>query len=59
MKKIVLSITMIALATFVIAQDASLIKKPAIAFKFSVLDFKKTNQTEGLTKTVPSLGYDV
>ncbi len=56
MKKIVLSITMIALATFVIAQDASLIKKPAIAFKISVLDFKKTNQTEGLTKTAPSLG---
>jgi len=56
MKKIVVSIIMIAIATFAIAQDASLIKKSSIAFKFSFLDFKKTNQTEGLTTTTPSLG---
>ena len=56
MKKIVLSITLILIVSLISAQDSLMIKKPSIAIKFSVLDFKKTNHTEGLNKTVPSIG---
>ncbi|MFY8167095.1 MAG: OmpA family protein [Sediminibacterium sp.] len=57
MKKILLTIFSIAFASVIIAQEASTIKPAAIALKVSLLDFKKTNQTEGLTKTAVSIGF--
>ena len=37
------------------AQDST-IKKAAIGFRVSYLDFKKTNQTEGLSTAIPAFG---
>ncbi len=56
MKKILSTIFAIVCTTVMFAQQAPTIKPAALAIKVSVLDFKKTNQTEGLTKTAASLG---
>ncbi len=45
----------VLLTTIVIAQDST-IKKAAIGLRFSYLDFKKTNLTEGLSTGVPAFG---
>jgi outer membrane protein OmpA-like peptidoglycan-associated protein len=45
----------VVLSTMVIAQDAT-VKKAAIGFRVSYLDFKKTNLTEGLSTGVPAFG---
>lgn len=45
----------VAMTTLVVAQDST-IKKAAIGFRVSYLDFKKTNLTEGLTTGVPAFG---
>ena len=56
MKKIFSTVLAIACSTVMFAQQTPTIKPAALAIKVSVLDFKKTNQTEGLTKTAASLG---
>lgn len=55
MKKIILVFLSVLLSSVIFAQDST-IKKGAIGFKLSYLDFKKTNLTEGLTKGVPAFG---
>lgn len=56
MKKILSTVFAIAITTAVFAQQTQTIKPAALALKVSILDFKKTNLTEGLTKTAPSVG---
>lgn len=56
MKKILSTVFAIAITTAIFAQQTQAIKPAAFAFKVSVLDFKKTNQTDGLTKTAASIG---
>ncbi|MFN6245535.1 MAG: OmpA family protein [Chitinophagaceae bacterium] len=55
MKKICILLIGVVLSTMVIAQDAT-VKKAAIGFRVSYLDFKKTNLTEGLSTGVPAFG---
>ena len=55
MKKICMLLVGVVLSTMVIAQDAT-VKKAAIGFRVSYLDFKKTNLTEGLSTGVPAFG---
>ena len=45
----------VAMTNLVVAQDST-IKKAAIGFRVSYLDFKKTNLTEGLSTGVPAFG---
>lgn len=56
MKKLILSALVMAIACTIYAQESSQLKKPSIAFKASLLDFKTTNRTEGLSKTSPAFG---
>lgn len=57
MKKILsISIILLAFATNVIAQDTASVKQPSIALKLGLLDFKKTNHTDGLTKNAVNFG---
>lgn len=55
MKKLFILIVTAAMTNLVVAQDST-IKKAAIGFRVSYLDFKKTNLTEGLTTGVPAFG---
>lgn len=55
MKKVFVFFVSVILSSMVIAQDST-IKKGSIGLSVSYLDFKKTNQTEGLSKGVPALG---
>ena len=55
MKKVFILMAGIMLTNFVIAQNPN-IKKGAVGFKVSYLDFKKTNLTEGLSTGVPAFG---
>jgi outer membrane protein OmpA-like peptidoglycan-associated protein len=55
MKKIILALLSVILTSTIFAQDST-IKKGAIGFRVSYVDFKKTNLTEGLTKGVPAFG---
>jgi outer membrane protein OmpA-like peptidoglycan-associated protein len=55
MKKVFILMACVLLTTIVIAQDST-IKKAAIGLRFSYLDFKKTNLTEGLSTGVPAFG---
>ncbi len=55
MKKLFILIVTVAMTNLVVAQDST-IKKAAIGFRVSYLDFKKTNLTEGLTTGVPAFG---
>lgn len=55
MKKCILFLVSVILTTVAIAQDSA-IKKAAIGLRVSYLDFKKTNQTEGLSTGVPAIG---
>jgi len=56
MKKLITLALGMTFAITMFAQSTSVIKKPSIAFRVSLLDFKKTNQTDGLTKTAPAFG---
>ena len=55
MKKLFILMVTVAMTNLVVAQD-SRIKKAAIGFRVSYLDFKKTNLNEGLTTGVPAFG---
>lgn len=55
MKKLFILMVSVALTTLVVAQDST-IKKAAIGFRVSYLDFKKTNLTEGLSTGVSAFG---
>lgn len=55
MKKLFILMVTVAMTNLVVAQDST-IKKAAIGFRVSYLDFKKTNLTEGLTTEVPAFG---
>lgn len=55
MKKIFFVLFSVIISSSIIAQDST-IKKAAIGFRISYLDFKKTNLTEGLTTSVPTFG---
>ena len=55
MKKTILLIASVAMSAFIFAQDST-IKKPSIGLRVSYLDFKKTNQTEGLSTGLPAIG---
>jgi len=55
MKKLFILMVTVAMTNLVVAQDST-IKKAAIGFRVSYLDFKKTNLTEGLTTGVPAFG---
>lgn len=55
MKKLFILMVTVAMTNLVIAQDST-IKKAAIGFRVSYLDFKKTNLTEGLSTGVPAFG---
>ena len=55
MKKAFVFFISVILSSVVIAQDTT-IKKGSIGLSVSYLDFKKTNQTEGLSKGVPAFG---
>jgi len=55
MKKIFFVLFSVIITSSIIAQDST-IKKAAIGFRISYLDFKKTNLTEGLTTSVPAFG---
>ena len=56
MKKLVLSALILMLTNWLIAQDTATIKPASIAFNVGLLDFKKTNHTEGLTTTTVNYG---
>jgi outer membrane protein OmpA-like peptidoglycan-associated protein len=56
MKKILCFLLVLAFTSNIKAQDTASVKKPSIAFKLGLLDFKQTNHTEGLTKTAPNFG---
>jgi len=55
MKKIFFVLFSVIITSSIIAQDST-IKKAAIGFRISYLDFKKTNLTEGLTTSVTAFG---
>ncbi|MFZ9403119.1 MAG: hypothetical protein ACO252_01880, partial [Sediminibacterium sp.] len=55
MKKLFILMVTVAMTNLVVAQDST-IKKAAIGFRVSYLDFKKTNLTVGLTTGVPAFG---
>ena len=55
MKKLKLVMLCVTLTSVIFAQDTT-IKKGAIGLRASYLDFKKTNQTEGLSTGVPAIG---
>lgn len=55
MKKCIVFLVSVILTTVAIAQDST-IKKASIGLRVSYLDFKKTNQTEGLSAGVPAIG---
>ena len=56
MKKVLLIVVAIATSLTINAQDTASIKEPSIGFKLGVLDFKKTNATDNLTKTAAYAG---
>ncbi len=55
MKKLFILMVSVTLTNLLVAQDST-IKKAAIGFRVSYLDFKKTNHTESLTTGVPAFG---
>ena len=56
MKKIIMAICILSIGLNAIAQDSATVKAPSIGIKLGLLDFKKTNQTEGLTKSAVNFG---
>ena len=56
MKKVLFILVSIAIISAVDAQDTLSTKEASIGFKIGALDFKKTNATDNLTKTVPFAG---
>jgi len=56
MKKVLFILVSIAIISAVDAQDTTSIKEPSIGIKIGVLDFKKTNATDNLTKAMPYAG---
>ena len=55
MKKVFILMAGLMLTNLLVAQNPN-IKKGAVGFKVSYLDFKKTNLTEGLSTGVPAFG---
>lgn len=55
MKKVFMLLVAVVMTTMLFAQDSTT-KKASIGFRVSYLDFKKTNQTEGLSTGVPAIG---
>jgi outer membrane protein OmpA-like peptidoglycan-associated protein len=55
MKKVFMLLVAVGMTSMLFAQDTTT-KKASIGFRVSYLDFKKTNQTEGLSKGVPAIG---
>lgn len=47
----------LAVTTQVVAQDTATVKPASIAFRLGMYDFKKTNNTDGLTKSVVNYGF--
>ena len=56
MKKAILLLSAFTFFMLGYAQDTASTKAPSIGFKVGVLDFKKTNLTDNLSKTVPFFG---
>ena len=56
MKKVLLFLVTLATSMAIKAQDTLSTKEASIGFKIGALDFKKTNATDNLTKTVPYAG---
>lgn len=56
MKKAILILSAFTFFMLGHAQDTASIKEPSIGFKVGLLDFKKTNGTDNLSKTVPYFG---
>ena len=56
MKKLLLTVLVMANFFALYAQDTASNKAPSIGFKIGFLDFKKTNGTDNLTSTAPYFG---
>ena len=56
MKKLLIAICILFTVFNTMAQDTATVKQPSIAFKLGLMDFKKTNHTDGLTKTAVNFG---
>ncbi len=57
MKKIIYLFIALAFSANVIAQDTATVKPASIALRLGMYDFKKTNNTNGLTKSAANYGF--
>jgi OOP family OmpA-OmpF porin len=57
MKRIIYTVMALAFSAQVIAQDTATVKPASIALRLGMYDFKKTNNTDGLTKSVANYGF--
>ena len=58
MKKFIYLAFICLITTNVYAQDTATVKAPSLAIKVGLLDFKKTNHTDGLTTTSMNFGFE-